>query len=274
MPNPKIYQLNISPSKTSLFDRIHKLLKFLIFILFFCLVISFFGKEQFKTVNQPNEETFREPIQEPVSNQEIINFEKAGFTYNITPLYNYDIAGLVVSKFKYDQWFSLSRTDKLFTTDLCIIWGDNVKNKAYQNKTLSVRQDFRFCIFDYTQNPPLFGNQLSNNHIMVNSPEMKKKISAISVGDQVRLKGYLVNVQAKAINQVEGVEESDQMKWSTSITRKDGGAGACEIIYIQDAEILKKGNMFYHYLFNISLLGLILIILWFFGNFIKDIFKP
>jgi hypothetical protein len=74
-----------------------------------------------------------------------------------------------------------------------------VKEKGYQDKTLSIRQDFRFCLYRYTTNNITFnGNELSNNHLIPKNPEVEKKILAINSGDQIRIVGKLVNVHALA----------------------------------------------------------------------------
>ena len=57
-----------------------------------------------------------------------------------------------------------------------------------------------------------------------------------------------------------GVDDYFELK--TSTIRTDDGAGACEIIYVEDVQILKKGNPVSYYLFKsaLFLLGVFVIV--------------
>ena len=245
----------------------------LFFLFLSCLIIGFFGKDNYKTIipDEAMPEIFRDPIQTPIVSAIPIKFQKDGFSYMLTPLYDYQISGLAVHRLDYDNWYSLSRTDKTFTTDICLLWGENLKSGAYKNKTLKIDQDFRFCLFSHWGGQPINNDQFSNNHLIIRDEEIKKINADISPGDQIRITGKLVNVHVDAIGEIKKYEPK-QADWKTSTTRNDAGAGACEIVYVEKVEILKKGNIAYRALYHIGKYGISFIVVWIFAQFIRYVF--
>jgi hypothetical protein len=236
----------------------------LLFLLF--LVVGYFGKGNFKAINDIRQEILIDPVQTMVVSKTPIMFEKDGFSYKLTPLFDYQISGLVVHRMDYNKWYSLSRTDKTFTTDLCVVWGDNIKSGAYKNKSLSIKQDFRFCLYSYWGGEPIKNEQLSNNHLIIRDSDIKKINDSIDAGDQIRITGKLVNVHADVIGTT-GTYEPKIADWTTSTTRTDASGGACEIIYVENIEILKKGNITHHAVYNIGKYGIACIFFWYFLEF-------
>jgi hypothetical protein len=232
-----------------------------LFVLFFIiLAVTFFTKDRFKSVDQIAPEVLRQPVQTATAPEPIV-FQKAGYSYTLTPLYDYDLTGLVLHRLKYDSWYSVSRTDKLFTVDWCVIWGSNAAKKVYQAPSLSVSQDARFCFFNYSGDIGFSPNELSNNHLLVRDPSLERKIEQIEPGDQVRVRGKLVNVEAVALGATSEYEHQ-AVKWQTSTTRADTGAGACEIVYVEGVDILKTGHSLLKSLFALSEFGLAAMVLW------------
>jgi len=84
------------------------------------------------------------------------------------------------------------------------------------------------------------GDELSNNHLIASTPYIEKVIRSMRTGDQIMISGKLVNVEAKAIGKREKYESAD-ISWQTSVVRGDSMGGACEIIYVTDAKIIKRG---------------------------------
>jgi hypothetical protein len=241
----------------------------LLFLLF--LIVGYFGKGNFKAINDIHPEVFIEPVQMPVTSKTPIEFQKDGFSYKLTPLFDYRISGLVIHRMDYNKWYSLSRTDKTFTTDLCIVWGYNIKSGAYKNKSLSIKQDFRFCLYSYWGGEPIKNEQLSNNHLIIRDSDVKKINDSIEVGDQIRIIGKLVNVHADAIGTA-GTYEPKVADWTTSTTRSDASGGACEIIYVEKIEILKKGNIVYHAVYDIGKYGIAFVFFWYFWELFRFVF--
>jgi hypothetical protein len=162
------------------------------------------------------------------------------YTYDITPLYSYEIYGIVVSEYSSHNWLDLThKKDPANTRDLCLVWGENVKSGAYQKVKYS-HGEFT-CYYSYRLNidPPFNGFYFSNNHLIPKNEDIERKIGGINIGDQVRISGYLANYK---ITDENGRESTSR---NTSITRNDARNGACEIIYVTEIEVLKRGNIIY-----------------------------
>jgi hypothetical protein len=56
---------------------------------------------------------------------------------------------------------------------------------------------------------------------------VEEKLKKIKKNDQIKFKGYLVNVDSQ-----------DGWRWNSSTTRNDTGGGACEIVLIDDISLL------------------------------------
>ena len=69
--------------------------------------------------------------------------------------------------------------------------------------------------------------QVSNNHLIFSDSEVAAVVHAASIGDRVRLKGYLIRARTSNIT------------YTSSLTRYDTGAGACEIIFVTDARVFR-----------------------------------
>jgi hypothetical protein len=118
-------------------------------------------------------------------------------------------------------------------------------------------QDGRWCWVNWSGNVNFNLQELSNNHLLINQRDLLGKLKSIARGDQVKIKGKLVNVKAKP----SGSTESSEITWNSSTSREDSGAGACEVIYVEQIDILKKANVISRILFKLSFYGLLLMVL-------------
>jgi len=163
--------------------------------------------------------------------------------YQIRPLYEYQLTGLVVSfkRFRpgigiHDRW-----GDYINVADICVVWGDNAELdlNAFDFWNLeftcvySTRDQQAWQAFDKTA--------LSNNHLVTDNPEIQARLAELQVGDQIRLAGWLAEY-GKTGGPMRG----------TSTTRTDTGNGACETIYLTDFEILRPMPSAWRQLWNPS----------------------
>lgn len=246
--------------------------KIVFFSLLLIFAVTFFTKNNYKNVDDINPEVLKEPFQIELGEKNTFTFQKDEYEYEVTPLYYYELSGLVVHKMNYTL-FSIYKMDSVFPADFCMIWGDNVKNKIYKDKSLKFSQDMRFCFAQWSGKINFNIENLSNNHLLTGNKDLMKKIKSVSAGDQVKIKGELVNVKAKNLES-EGKYDPKYSEWSSSTTREDTGAGACEVIYLEDIEILKKGNIISHELNKISFYGLIIYIILGVAFFIVESLVP
>jgi hypothetical protein len=176
-----------------------------------------------------------EPVQEP-SHQRPFVAIIGGYTYTLTPKATYDISGLVVSQHRGDAMFNLyHKADPGNIKDVCVVWGEDITNGSYRKVRFSSEEFSCYYSWSGPISPPFNPEKVSNNHLIPATPDVAAAIRAIHIGDQVRMKGLLVDYQ---------VTKADREVFTrrTSLTRKDTGNGACEILYVTDLSVLAQGN--------------------------------
>ena len=228
-----------------------KLFNYLFWVSATVLVLSFIQKDKLPDRSEIRDELYREPLQLAVEKSPI-TVEKAGMAYIIRPLYSYDIYGMVVSyhhSVSFDDYYHKQWKDVINTKDICVIWGENIKSGVYQKMTFESGSWTCYTAFKPNVSRAEWNKYknecLSNNHLIPANEGIGKVIMALRKGDQVHIKGYLVNYR--------------EAKWSgertTSTTRTDTGNGACEVIWVQEVKILQRANMGWHFLFNLSIIS-------------------
>ena len=208
------------------------------------LLVFFFAWSQdrnnYKFVNNLLPATSGYPKQSKITKQPFLKpCCKGPYCWEFTPIYNYDITAYVFgTSYKF-----ASKLKDVAAADIGLLWGENAVKKLYKDVKLRVMMDHYYVRW---KSGGYFNMQdAANTHTLSCDNEAFKKIKSIKSGDQVRLKGYLVNV--KLSKELGETNPRKIMKWDSSITRTDKREGACEIIYIksaQDIEILAKGPRF------------------------------
>ncbi len=171
-----------------------------------------------------------------------------GVTYTVQPLYTYDLYGMIVSQHSADTWWDyLHRAwnDNLNITDLCVVWGDNLRTADLGGISFSSGQ---FQCFWEAKSEAAWKSfdsfQISNNHLLSDNPSVAKKMRAVRVGDQVHFRGYLAEYSHN---------QGFAFKRGTSIVRTDTGNGACETVFVEEFENLKPGGEPWRTLFWVAL---------------------
>jgi hypothetical protein len=183
-----------------------------------------------------------------------------GDRFTVQPVANYELWGLVVTHNDIHSVGDIYHdADSVDTKDLCVIWGNNLKNNDFQE--IEYWSNSYFCRYQYPGDVTFNGYQLSNNHLITDKQIIRDYIRNIQIGDQVHLKGMLVNYQS----------DSNPKFWrKSSLTRNDSANGACEVIFVEAIEVLKKGTPFWYGLYNfgwiiVPLIILLKIVGFFFG---------
>ncbi|WP_434777294.1 hypothetical protein [Neisseria sp. Ec49-e6-T10] len=189
-------------------------------------------------------------------------------TYYIQPVYEYELYGLVVSKYNTRRAIAASFDADFNVTDLCVVWGQNALDGIYK--------DIKFSNTDSTCEPyfrtreaynaylkgekgAFKPTQFSNNHLLAPTSGLARKFRNIKVGDQVYIKGYLVNYGPSPQNIIR----------KTSTTRTDRGRGSEESIYVTEFDILH--HTYWYYLFWFSLICLVIFSsLWYYTDTHKE----
>lgn len=181
-------------------------------------------------------QVFEEPRQAEVR-KAAFETSVGGVNYRIQPLYAYDLHGVVVSLHSADTWWDYIHrawNDNLNVTDLCVIWGDNLRGARLGEISFSSGQ---FQCFWETKSKEAWDSfdqyQISNNHLLSDNPSVAKRLRATRVGDQVHFRGYLAEYSHN---------HGFDFKRGTSIVRTDTGNGACETVFVEEFENLKPGG--------------------------------
>lgn len=243
----------------------YKILTGILAISFILFLITYFLKNNLPDSAQIDNSLLKEPVQEAIEMDSFSKDEK-GVKYTISPKYSYELWGLVVSINDNEVWYSrFKQTDPLNTKDVCVIWGENLKNNNYQK--FKFKSEEFVCFFSSKKYVNFNQSQLSNNHLLYADNETYKQIRNINIGDQIHLKGYLTNYS--------GVDKNGQkFTRSSSFSRTDVGDGACETIFVKEADFIKKNRRITSYLCYYSKLISVLIFAVLIITFLLSLRKP
>lgn len=192
----------------------------------------------------------QEPIQSR-TDKPAYSFQYLNQLYNVKPVASYELWGLVVSLNNTSGLGDIYHDEtSLDTKDLCIIWGENIQNNQFHQATFS--SSAWTCNLQYPTGVSINLLQVSNNHLITSSDNIRQQISQIRTGDQIRLKGSLVDYQ----------QTQNQHVWrESSLTREDRGNSACEVVFVHELEVIKQSNPRWHSLWQYSLMSCVAIIL-------------
>jgi hypothetical protein len=162
----------------------------------------------------------RAPIQKDLSGGPV--FQVNGHT--LTGLAEFSVGARVILA----EHYSSDRESQLSPVDLALAWGP--MNDARVLNAISFSQSGRFYRWHYQGEPPIPHREIelnsANMHMIPSSDDIARRLKAVKSGDMVQIRGYLVQATAK-----------DGWTWRSSLTREDTGAGACELIFVQDLEV-------------------------------------
>ena len=205
----------------------------------FCLLLWALS-QRFKDSLPPPGDIFSQVYREPVQSAENLpgafTVSKKKVTYQVTPLFHYELYGLVVSQHRSDSLLDISHRrwqDYLNIKDLCVVWGRNISSGVYQRMKFWNRDFTCMCDFPDNETARRFsGRHLSNNHILCADKKLGRLILDARPGDQIYFRGYLVTYSQPA----------NQFMRGSSTVRDDVGDGACETVFVTDFSILQRAN--------------------------------
>lgn len=159
-----------------------------------------------------------DPIQEKISSAPV--FQKNG--YIIRPLARFVIEARVLSKERY----RFDRGAALSPVDLALGWGP-MSDQAVLDR-IDISQSRRFYRWEVMQYPIPRRDIIehsANMHMIPADKVVEYDLLDVKVGEVVKIEGYLV----RAIGE-------DGSIWKSSMTRKDSGDGACELIWVEQIQ--------------------------------------
>lgn len=150
-----------------------------------------------------------------------VRFERDG--HQVEALASFDITARVLGVARY----SVDRAAQVSPVDFALGWG-RMSDSAVLDR-VEISQSGRFYYWrvrDFPIPRREIESSSANMHMIPASDPVGAQLRAVRVGQIVRLRGYLVQVQGR-----------DGWRWVSSLTREDTGAGACEVIWVESVEI-------------------------------------
>jgi hypothetical protein len=144
--------------------------------------------------------------------------------WRLTPRARYDITARILSREDY----RFDRLSDLIPEDLALGWGPMSDNRVLS--AFEITQGARFYSWMPKQPDLPIPRQVviehsANTHVIPANSATRHQLARLRVGQVVHLTGFLVD----------GVRD-DGAYIRTSLTRKDTGAGACEVVLVEQAE--------------------------------------
>ena len=144
--------------------------------------------------------------------------------YTITPLASFLIRARILSheNYYFDDGAALA------PVDLALGWKRMAEPTIYES--LHISQRGRWYRYYWNQQPPIAVNEIvessANMHLIPANPSVENILGQAKTGNVIKIKGLLV--EASKIN---------GWKWRSSLSRTDSGDGACELVFVEAAEI-------------------------------------
>jgi len=212
------------------------------------LLVSFWNRNDLPPGNALLPSLNAEPRQRPTTKQPF-SVEYSGVQYAVTPQYEYELNGMVVSYRQHDGDSRMHRlsNDHLNMADLCVVWGDTAASPHLDDiKFWNGIFTCNFQTSSQTAWESIRPQQISNNHLLSADDLLRNQVADVKIGDQIRLRGWLASYGSGA------------SKRGTSTTREDTGDGACETIFVNDFEIVQAARGPWRVALYASLLLLVL----------------
>lgn len=160
------------------------------------------------------------PVQRVVSGP--VQFEYKEFT--VRALAEFQIRARVLSRKNY----SLGREAKLSPIDLALGWGPMSDERVLESVSVSqVDRWYTWSVKEFVVPREQIERNSANMHMIPATPDVKKRLKGLRKGNVIECKGYLVEVTAP-----------DGWHWRSSLTRNDTGDGACEVVWVEELQVL------------------------------------
>ena len=180
---------------------------------------------QLRPVSQPQGVLAVEEPEQATTDAAPVQFDE----YTLTPRASYRIRARVLSRENY----RFGREAGLSPVDFALGWG--LMSDSFIIDALDISQSGRFFWMHWDAAAPAPENELmrhaANVHLIPADKVIRRQLAKIRPGQVVELQGLLVDAAG-----------SDGWSWKTSLTREDTGAGACELFWVQHAEVLLRGR--------------------------------
>lgn len=149
--------------------------------------------------------------------------------YTIKPLARFSVTARVLSRADY----RFDAGAKLVPVDLALGWGRMSDSEVLKDIDISQSGRFYFWHVDTYEKLPIPEREIiessANMHLIPADRSTQHEIERVRAGDVVSFDGYLVRADA-----------ADGSAWISSLTRSDSGAGACELVWVENFSIARR----------------------------------
>jgi len=203
------------------------------------------------------------PVQTPLQAPPF-EFSYRSHDYEVKTFADYELWGVIVSHNNISGVGDIYHdADSLDTKDICVLWGGNTARDDYLRVSFS--SGAWTCYYEYPAGVTFNASEVSNNHLITDSPVIRKQIDGLRRGDQVHLRGRLVGYRDRLWGNF----------WrNSSLTRADSGNGACEVVFVDDIEVLKPANPQWRAAFRISGWAALALLIVRALLFLAEMFRP
>lgn len=144
--------------------------------------------------------------------------------FQIQPQARFAIDAKVLSREDY----YLGREADLAPMDLALGWKRMAEPAVYRQ--LDITQGRRWYFYRWQGEPPIPVQEIiessANMHLIPANTAVEKILRKARAGNLVRLTGHLVNAT-----------DASGWRWNSSLTRTDSGANACELVFVETAQV-------------------------------------
>lgn len=161
-----------------------------------------------------------DPVQQKPASADTFDYEG----YRITPLAEFKIRAKVLSR----EAYSMGRESDLSPVDLALGWGRMSDEQVLQHIEISQSgRWYRWSTKDFPIPRREIETHSANMHMIPADEAIEDMLDDTREGQIVEFSGLLVRADA-----------DDGWHWSSSLSRDDTGAHACEVFYIQRARAI------------------------------------
>jgi len=237
-----------------------KLYKYLFLALLAALGFSYYKTlHNFQTVTAVSPAVRKPPSQTKAKVLLPVTLAKGDSEFVLEPLFDYEVSALVMGTSRN----YISRIRKVVPFDVGLVWGETALSGEFRKVRCWVMVNHLYA--KWPAGAKVDMKDMSNHHIVPGSPEVLAMLHKLVPGDQVRLRGRLVNVRSYPRGKAGQGRPDFEMLSSTG--RNDQGDGACEILYIEspdDISVLQVADRTYPEMFRYCLWAIPALILAFF----------
>ena len=145
--------------------------------------------------------------------------------FHFQPLAHFALDARVLHRkiYRYD------RQATLVPVDLAVGWGP-MSDQAVLDR-LEISQSARFFWYQWRRQPPIAPNEIAshatNLHLIPSTSAIAGQCKSLRSGELIHLRGLLVEATGAELG-----------TWRSSLSRTDTGNGACELVWVEELNLL------------------------------------